>query len=123
MMTTLQPIERVAALLKPTQLMLDWINENSDEEDAITLEEAHADATIILLPLFEDEEQTEEYLSDIYLDIFEGELESWDENEETWPKERSLDTFLEWFEIEIHSLVKELGETMLTSRNRKTMLQ
>jgi hypothetical protein len=123
MMTTMQPIERVAALLKPSLVMLDWINENSDDEEAISLEEVHADATIILLPLFDDEEQIEDYLSQIYQEIFEEELASWDEDETTWPEERSLEVFLEWFDIELHTVVRDAGLGVSANRNRKIMLQ
>jgi len=123
MMTTIQPIERVAALLKPSLVMLDWINESSDDEDAVSLEEVHADATVILLPIFEDEEETEDYLNQIYQAIFEDELASWDEDETTWPEDRSLEVFLEWFDIELHSVVKDAGIGVSANRNRKIMLQ
>jgi hypothetical protein len=40
--------------------------------------------------------------------IFKEELNSWHRLESNWPPNRDLETFLEWFEIQIHSMVLDL---------------
>src|SRR5438874_5738361 len=40
--------------------------------------------------------------------LFEEQLESWWTDEALWPKERDLKMFLDWFEVEFHSLVLDL---------------
>ena len=45
--------------------------------------------------------------------MIENELAGWSIDESTWPKRRGYKTFREWFEIEHHSVVLELGDGMI----------
>jgi hypothetical protein len=40
--------------------------------------------------------------------IFEEELTSWHRREREWPSSRTYETFLKWFEVEVHSMVLDL---------------
>ena len=42
--------------------------------------------------------------------LIELQLESWTDDESVWPAERDLRTFREWFRVEIHSVVVDVGE-------------
>ena len=120
----MQELERVAAILKPSEVMLEWINEQQAEGDEkLMLEDIQLDCTVILLPTFEEEEEAEDYLNQIYEELFESELSAWNEDESTWPEDRSIDTFLEWFDIEFHSMVYDCVATLHTSRQDKETLQ
>jgi hypothetical protein len=122
MVMAMEEIERVAAILKPSEIMLEWINEQVDEDELLSLEEAQMDSTIILLPTFDNEDEAESYLNEVFDDIFMNELSVWNEDESSWPLERSLEVFLEWFDIEFHSMVYDCAEK-ITSRQFSETLQ
>ena len=42
--------------------------------------------------------------------LFDFQLSAWTENEETWPETRDLETFREWFRIDIHSVVVDVAD-------------
>jgi len=75
-------------ILKPTQQCVDWINQLPTPEDGsyspVTLFETQNDATTLLMPKFDDED--------------------------FWPQERNFEAFLEWFEIEQHSIVYDCSD-------------
>jgi hypothetical protein len=45
--------------------------------------------------------------------IFEEELNSWHRRESEWPSSRTYETFLRWFEVEVHSMVLDLQGSWL----------
>jgi hypothetical protein len=50
--------------------------------------------------------------------IFEEELNSWHRREGEWPSSRTYETFLEWFEVEVHSMVLDLqGSRMIRTES------
>ena len=117
----MKELDRVAAVLKPSELMLDWINKHTVESDRLVLSEIQTDCTVILLPTFDDEDSAEAYLNEIYDDLFISELSSWHDDEALWPNNRSLDLFLQWFEVEFHSMVFDVAETVSHHRNDVTI--
>jgi hypothetical protein len=106
----MQELNRVAAILKPTENMLNWINENAESEEIYTLEDITIDCTVVLFPAFDHEEQAEHYLLEIYDELFTSELLSWNDNPTIWPTDRSIEMFLSWFDIEFHSMVYDAAE-------------
>ncbi len=46
--------------------------------------------------------------------LFEQELVGWSQDEDAWPTKRDFHTFLEWFDIEFHSMVLDLAEGELS---------
>jgi hypothetical protein len=116
-------IERVAAILRPSETMLEWINEQAEEGEMLILEDIQTDCTVILLPTFEEEAEAEEYLNQMYNEIFINELSAWNDDESAWPSDRSLDTFLEWFDIEFHSVVYDCAQTLHITRQGTETLQ
>ena len=64
-----------------------------------------ADSTVILIPEFEEPEEGVAYIDEIFETLFQMELSSWYDDESLWPQDRSLKTFWEWFDVEIHSTV------------------
>ena len=50
----------------------------------------------------------QELLESYYHVLCEEQLREWWTDETDWPKQRDLKTFLDWFEVEFHSLVFDL---------------
>ena len=113
----MKELDRVAAVLKPSDVMLDWINQHTVESDRLALSEIQTDCTVILLPTFDDED----YLNEIYDDLFVSELSSWHDDDSLWPSNRSLDLFLQWFEVEFHSMVFDVAESVSHHRDDVTI--
>lgn len=110
-------VKRTAVIIIPKQPYIDWAN--SLEEDGVQLGEDYTPEHTIYLV-----EDITGYMIDKveiikphYEFIFEEELVSWHRLVIDWSAKRNLDTFLEWFEVEIHSLVLDLhGGRLKTER-------
>ena len=104
----IRQLRRTAIIVKRKEPYIQWAN--SLDEDGIKLgEEFEPEHTIYLI------EDMTGYLIDIegmiaphYEFIFEEELNSWHRRESDWPARRDFATFLEWFEVECHSVVVDL---------------
>lgn len=75
-----------------------------------SIESLANDCTVLLLPHFDDDDDSLEFIKKTYRQIFELELDSWSTDENTWPKKRTYSLFRKWFKIEFHSEVFDLGE-------------
>ncbi len=102
-------LDRIVAIIKPTQLFLDWVQQLPDNDD-IELSDLCEDCTALLIPAFDSPEEADQYMMTIYEDIFANELDVWDESMDTWPTERSFERFKLWFNIEYHSMVFDTVE-------------
>lgn len=98
-------VDRSVAVIKPKAPFLAWLNAVPGNDLDIALDSLRADCTVILMPEFEEPEEGVAYIDEIYEQLFKMELASWYEEEELWPQDRSLKTFWEWFDVEIHSTV------------------
>ncbi|MBM3129766.1 MAG: hypothetical protein FJ009_14225 [Chloroflexi bacterium] len=98
-------IDRAVAIIKPKQPFLDWINRTPDPPAELTLEELRTDCTVLLIPEYDDPAELQSFLTGIYEEIFAMELDSWDRDEAHWPSHQDYATFLDWFDVEIHSEV------------------
>jgi hypothetical protein len=105
-------INRQVAIIKPKEPYLNWINSLPDAGKSFELEGLSSDCTALLIPHFDDDDDSMKFIKGIYRKIFEIELDSWSTDNNTWPKKRSYALFLEWFRVEFHSevfdFVKEL---------------
>jgi len=101
-------IDRIVTIIKPKQPMLDWLIEQADMEQGLTLDELRKDCTALLIPICDDEEQATQFIADIFGGLFTNELASWNTDETSWPEHRTLEMFFEWFDLEFHSLVFDL---------------
>lgn len=99
-------INRCLIVVKPRQPLLDWAHQHDVQR--FTLERVREDATAYLTPEYELLDEEMEILRWCYSSIFEQELFSWYTDESLWPRNRDFETFLEWFDIEFHSLVFDL---------------
>jgi hypothetical protein len=70
--------------------------------------------TIHLLPESEDPSSQREMLEEFWPDLSGAMLEGWVTDEASWPKNRTLEMFREWFEVQMSSIVEDLylGEAL-----------
>ena len=101
-------INRSLVILRPKQPFLDWGMALDDEDKNFTLEQLAEDSTAYLIPEVWDASDQEELLESYYDVLFEQQLVGWWTDETAWPQKRNLKMFLDWFEVEFHSLVFDL---------------
>lgn len=78
-------------------------------DDPCSIESLNDDCTAILLPHFDDDSESMQFVKKIYRQIFEIEPGSWCTDESTWPKKRTFSLFCDWFRLEFHSEVYDSG--------------
>lgn len=106
----MRAVNRATIVVRPRQPFVEWADSmEEDEENRLSLEEHREDPTAYLIPIVEDVEQAEEILVACWPLLFENELESWCTDEDVWPGDRSLEMFLEWFDVELHSTVVDVA--------------
>jgi hypothetical protein len=99
-------IDRSVAIIKPKQPFVDWVNSSADAvDDQYTIQDFSTDCSVILLPVVDSDEHAEAFIKDMFQDLFELELSSWMADDETWPENLTYKMFLEWFDVEYHSMV------------------
>ncbi|MDH3572923.1 MAG: hypothetical protein OES64_04170 [Desulfobacteraceae bacterium] len=98
-------INRSVAIIKPKQPFVDWANSVVDEDVQYSISDFSTDCSVILLPVVDSDEHAEAFIKDIFQDLFELELSSWIVVDEMWPENITYKMFLEWFDVEFHSMV------------------
>ena len=109
-------LNRTAIALHPKQPFVDWINGAEPDDEPIALAEVSIDLRIYLID--EDpNDDSERALRGAWREIMEEELFGWCTDEAFWPAPLTYAMFREWFDVEIHSVVKEIGEGPLISED------
>ncbi len=101
-------VNRLSAIIKPKQPLLDWLESQPGWDLDISLEELGTDRPVLLIPGYASPEQAMSYVERNHKAIFELELFGWYTDESIWPKKRTLSVFREWFDVEIHSMVLDM---------------
>jgi hypothetical protein len=99
-------LNRAALLVKPKQPFFDWAN--STEGPKLDPTEPAYDPPVYLVEDVDLSPDPEPAIRRHYRTIFEQELASWHMDQDTWPPNRDLSTFNEWFDVELRSLVIDL---------------
>ena len=99
-------LNRGAVIVRPKQPYIKWA---TGLDDSGLIPDADGEKTVYLIPSFEDDDEAWEIVEEIYQEIFERELWSWHTDESAWPANRTFAMFKEWFDIELHSVVEDLG--------------
>jgi hypothetical protein len=105
-------INRSAVVVRPAAPFIEWLHK-VDPADTFRLEEMVDDATIYLLPDFNNDDEALEYLAKVSSTIFEQELESWYRDPEIWPAQRDVIELRRWFHISFHSMLFDLSQGRL----------
>ncbi|MHC4556811.1 MAG: hypothetical protein ACYTFW_18760 [Planctomycetota bacterium] len=95
-------INKALAVVSLKQPFADWAN--STPGPKFTLESINRESHVFLLPEHDTEQELELIIQDLYRDIFEMEVASICRDEGFWP-EINYQTFLDWFDIKVHSMV------------------
>ena len=107
-------LNRSAITVKAKQPFLDWLRNLPDPVDtSVTLREVNEEQPIYLVPECIDPDMFPELLSYYFDSIFDAELSGWWMDPKDWPQPRTLELFKEWFEIEFHLMVGDLGNEAL----------
>jgi hypothetical protein len=69
-----------------------------------------------LVPEFEDEAETWSWIEEHHELFFEIQLDAWFTDRDAWPRERTWEMFLEWFDIEVIEMAWDLVDAPLSSR-------
>lgn len=99
-------VNRGAVILKYKEPFLTWIIEAdpSEHKVEISTETSKQERTVYLIS-DEDAENVDDWIRENYETLFEAELEGWYTDETLWPSKRDYTVFMEWFEVECHSVV------------------
>jgi hypothetical protein len=105
-------VNRTAVTIIGAKPYLDWMRDTDADfnKGAITVPRAKAYGSAFLLPEFELEEDLREWVEDNVTWLFEFQLAAWTEVESAWPATRDLRTFKDWFRVDIHSVVVDVGD-------------
>src|SRR3954451_16852112 len=97
---------RTAVSLVAEAPFAEWTRANDADANkgALTVAGVRPYGTVVLLPEFELEEDVQEWVEENASWLFEFQLASWTDDESTWPANRDLNTFREWFRVDIHSV-------------------
>ena len=93
--------------ITPKKSFFDWTN-TLDSEIQFTIED-EVEPTVYLIT--EDFFDVEPLIEQHFKKIFKNELTAITEDEELWPSERNIDVFLEWFDIQLGSMVFDLEKS------------
>ena len=105
-------VNRTAVTITGDQPFIDWMRDTDADfnRGAITVSRAKAYGSAFLLPEFDLEEDLQEWVEDNVAWLFDFQLSAWTENEASWPEKRDLETFREWFRVDIHSVVVDVAD-------------
>jgi len=107
-----ESINRNAIIIKPKQPLLDWANAIFPGSP-VTLESI-SEGTVYLVKERDSNEQIKKWLQKNFDEIFQNELNNWHTDEKDWPTKRTFKNFVEWFDVEIHSVVLDLEDDEVT---------
>jgi hypothetical protein len=107
-------VNRAAISVTPKQPYLDWAN--AIDEDGVKIDEDFWPEKHIYL--IEDVSDIipfdqEAIVRPYFKTIFAEELNSWYRLESAWPSPRTFEVFLEWFDVDVHSMILDLTRKRL----------
>ena len=99
-------VNRCAVVVTPRQPMVDWTRPfwTPQEQQMLVTE-----SSLYLIPTYDHEAEAIARLQSCHAAIFAAELSLWCRDQELWPRARGFEMFLEWFSLQFHHLVEDLG--------------
>ncbi len=106
----MEMLNRSAVTVKPRHPYLEWCRQHDAEGLAEPVfQDLHEEPTVYLLPEWEDPSEQRDLLEEYWPELFEALLEGWSTDERSWPKNRNIEMFHEWFEVHMSSIVHDLN--------------
>lgn len=107
-------VNRAIAVVKPKQPFADWINSHrAADEHPVDLNLIRLDCNSYLIDDVAFSADADVAILHFHSVFFEDQLNEWYTEEEMWPEVRDYPAFRQWFDVEIHSVVFDLGNTPL----------
>ena len=96
-------------VVTPAEPLVAWVRSLGPDAPEVaerglefTIQEAQAyNRTAYLVPVGEDAHDVEAWVEENFDLIFEQELHAFTPNRRRWPRKRTVDVFLEWFDLEL----------------------
>lgn len=104
----LPTINRFVLVAEPKNAFLEWARKFPDEDPKLTLDELLRDTSAYLIPLVG--ETPDSWLAGNFGAIFEIELSDWTVDPKCWPKDRSFNSFKEFFNVRFCSIAIDMGD-------------
>lgn len=116
--TKMSAVNRSLILVRPRAPFRDWVGQsgagsgvpNADLDLLLSAPTAYLTAEIT------DEDDLGRRIENDYPRIFEQQLTSWDPDDRTWPIDRSLEKFRQWFDVELCPSVLDMADEELMRR-------
>lgn len=105
-------VNRSLIVVSYRQAYVDWTNSLSDREPEEikhphTLESLNEDSPAYLFPDISGYDEIDLYLDKIWFMLFNELLAGWTGDQELWPQKRSRKMFDKWFQVTVHSMVRD----------------
>jgi hypothetical protein len=119
----IERLDRYVLVVTPREPLVTWVrrveaNAAGSPGRAFTLDEAREyHRTAYLVPLAEDAHDVEAWVEENFDLVFEQELFGFEPDRRRWPRSRTLDTFLEWFDLELLDAPIDLVDAPLIAEN------
>ncbi len=113
--TNMKTLNRQVVIVRPKAKFLAWVNnlpEYADQIGPVACGDVRNDCTAFLVSDDLTDDQIRAFIEKNHNEIFEEELFGWCTDSSAWPK-ITLARFREWFDIEFHSIVIDLGKSRL----------
>ncbi|MFC1610388.1 hypothetical protein ACFL6C_05475 [Myxococcota bacterium] len=106
----MRTLNRSALIVRPKTPFIDWLHALPDESNReLTLDDLRRENTVYLLDEVDTVEQAIEQITPFVEDVFSEELAGWWTVESDWPKPLSIKSFLEWFDLELNTVLADVG--------------
>lgn len=119
----IERLDRCVLVVTPREPLVDWVRRLAarrhppNDTEPFTLEEARAyHRTAYLVPAAEDPHDIEGWIEENFDLVFEQQLFSLESDRRRWPRIRTLDTFVDWFDMELLDAPIDLVDAPLTAR-------
>ena len=106
-------LNRIAVTVIPRQPYADWANSIDDDWPKYDLTDPDNEYTVYLIDDTGDTLAARRGVQRHCAYIFEHELAAWCGDEDRWPSKRNWRTFKQWFDVQINSMVVDLGKRSL----------
>jgi len=108
-------LNRFALIVRPGDPFIEWAAKVFGQSEASAREEIEGfESSVYLLPESNAADLSDPtVLKTHWRAIFKEELEGWCTDEETWPKHRTEPLFRAWFQLELCTVLHDLGKMPL----------
>jgi len=102
-------LNRYALILRAKEPFVQWVNgPEKDPSNHQTPEEVRKDPVVYLIPEMKWPGPTMDWVFENFDHFFKDQLNAYWTDKKNWPKNRSVQMFKEWFDIEVFSVLENV---------------